>query len=52
MVADSTFVFTDDQCRIMRTKISLKITVDFMNIILYDLYMAEKHGYAGPVEIR
>ena len=33
-------------------KSGLKITVDFMNVILYDLYMAEKHGYVGPVEIR
>ena len=31
MVADSTFVFADYQCRIMRSKFGLEIIVDIMN---------------------
>jgi len=31
MVADSTFVFIDQQCRIMRSKLGLEIIVDIMN---------------------
>ncbi len=34
MVADSTFVFTDHQCRVMRSKFGLEIIVDIMNGIL------------------